>query len=123
MTTIIDLLTFVATEATDDDLERFYEAAKNRRRALRDQQTALIAAQLQKGSEVTLDDLSPKALNGLTGVVESISGSRAAVRLDKDSTQRLSWSNTRYAAGARIAGEGLLLPGIPIGCCKPKVDA
>lgn len=106
------LLAFIINEATDGDLERILEAVKSRRHTLRD----LRAVAVQKDATVTLDGLSPKALNGLTGTVETIHGNRADVRLDEKSTRELAWSRTKFAGAAQSA-ETYLLHGVPLGCC------
>ncbi len=108
-----NLLAFVVNEADADDLDRIIEAIKSRRRTLRD----LRAAVVQKGAAVTLDGLSPKALNGLTGSVETITGQRADVRLDETSTRELAWSRTKFAGPAQSA-ETYVLHGVPLGCCQ-----
>lgn len=111
--------------ANESDLDLLVEAISARRRVLRDQQTRQIAALLDEGTVVTLDGLTPKALNGLTGAVENIKVQRADVRLDEKSTARLSWANTKHAAHAQLAigrGEGYLIIGVPISCLTPKED-
>lgn len=112
-----NVLAFIVNDADSDDVDRIIEAIRTRQRTLRDQRAAIV----QKGQDVTLDHLSPKALNGLKGTVEGIHGKAAAVRLDEESTAQLAWSRTKYGPAARRAEdahEGYLLNGVPLGCCQ-----
>jgi hypothetical protein len=116
-TTITDVLGYIAGSATDDELERVLHAYKTRRKMLQQ----VRAASVTVGASVTLDGLSPKALNGLTGTVASIDGNRASVELDADSTTRLAFTNTRFAQRAMSkhnVGGTYTVPGIPMGCLK-----
>lgn len=104
----------ILNHADEDDLARIIDAVRSRQRTLRQ----LRAAAVEKGATVTLDGLSPKALNGLHGTVETIRKDRADVRLDADSTRQLAWGRTKFASSARAAGDdGYLLNGVPLGCC------
>lgn len=112
------VLAFVVNESEESDLDRLFQAIKDRRKALH----AIRAAQVCKDATVTLDGLSPKALNGLKGKVEAIRGTAADVLLDDESTSQLAFSRTKFATQARYAqtaSEGYLLHGVPLGCCVP----
>ena len=118
---IAALIAFVAVRATDDDLRLIYDAVNARHRALRDIATATTAAALKAGDVVTLQGLSPKALNGRGGVVETVGRTGATIRLDEDSTVTLAFSRTRFAAAALAAhreGRGYLLTGVPLSTIK-----
>lgn len=111
-----DLITFVLNQAGEDDLDALADAARRRRDALR----AIAAAAVSEGNRVTIRDISPKYLNGLTGTVKTIETIRkkrcAVVTLDKDSTQKLALSSARY--DWLFNQDSHDLPGIPLSCCK-----
>ena len=104
--------------ATDDELDRIADAIRQRQRALR----ALQAAAVSVGAQVRLKGLSPKYLNGLEGVVESIAKSSCNIRLSKLSTARLrvttksSTFHTRFYI--RDDEEHYLLTRVPLSCCE-----
>lgn len=112
MTTISDVFTFISA-ADEDELDRLIEGIKLRRKFIGQDR----AAQLKVGDTVRLAGLSPKALNGLRGTVDSITRSHAAVMLDRDSTLKLLMSRTRFAAAVAAGAETYLLRGIPVTCC------
>ena len=113
-----DVIGFIVSEATDGELDRITDAIRQRQRALR----ALRAATVSVGAQVRIRGLSPKYLNGLEGVVESITKSSGNVRLSKMSTARLrgttksSTSRTRFYI--RDDEEHYLLAGVPLSCCE-----
>lgn len=111
-----DLITFVLNQASEGDLDALFDAARRRRDALR----AIAAAAVSEGDTVTIRDISPKYLNGLTGTVKTIETIRnkrcAVVTLDKDSTQKLALSSTKY--DWLFNHDSHDLPGIPLSCCK-----
>jgi hypothetical protein len=113
--TLSDALGFIASEATEDDCNRIIEVVRGRHKTL----TVMRAATLTTGATVTLNGLSPKALNGLRGTVTSIEGQRATVLLTEDSTDRLRWSRTRYSGLVASAVREYSLGGVPLGCCHP----
>lgn len=114
-TTLSQVTAFITSHATDEDLARVQSAITVRRQAL----AAVTAATLHTGSSVRLDGLRPKYLNGLTGEIQSLTGTHATLLLDETSTIQLRYdgvrrwtipqSTTRYA-----------LSGIPLACCKPQ---
>lgn len=111
-----DLITFILNQADEAALDALFEAARRRRDALR----AIAAAAISEGDTVTIRDISPKYLNGLTGTVKAIETIRnkrcAVVTLDKDSTQKLALSSVKY--DWLFSHDSHDLPGIPLGCCK-----
>jgi hypothetical protein len=113
MSDITTALQFILTSATEADLERVWDAAKERRKAL----GRITAASVTVGAQVRLDGLSPKYLNGLAGTVVDIKGARCTVLLDQSSAERLSFR--RFI----VRGEDgtYRMNGIPLQCAK--VDA
>lgn len=82
MTTIQDVLDFVALHADQPDIENIWAACKRRQKYLRDNRAASNAASLRPGDRVRLSGLSPKYLNGLTGeVVDVLGGTKVQVKL------------------------------------------
>lgn len=116
--TLADVLGFIIDGSTAGDLERITDMVRQRQRALR----ALQAAAVSVGAQVRIKGLSPKYLNGLEGVVESITKSSGNVRLGKLSTGRLrvttksSTYRTRFYI--RDDEEHYLLAGVPLSCCE-----
>lgn len=92
----------ILNHADEQDLERISAAIKSRHGTLRQ----IRAAAVNKGASVTLSNLTPKALNGLAGTVETISGQRADVRL------------ARAANASAATQNGYVLHGVPLGCCQ-----
>lgn len=101
---------FACDSAALADLQRQIKA---RHKALR----AQAAASVSVGATVTLEGLSPKYLNGLTGTVTSIDRARGSVTLDEASTQRLRFDGARRFFIAADATE-YLLGGVPLGCMR-----
>jgi hypothetical protein len=112
MTMPAELLSFIVLQADEADLERIIQSVKDRRRALAN----AAAAAVQVGATVTLHNISPKALAGLTGDVESINGKRADVLLTADSTNALRFSSTRFYVPAE--DERYVLRGVPLTACR-----
>lgn len=81
-----ELVTFVIAAATRGDLDALDEIRRQRI-------TDLVSTSVKVGAEVTVTDVSPKYLAGLTGTVESVDTSEAkcVVLLDEQSTDRLRW--------------------------------
>ena len=76
------LLSYVATSATEAEVRGLFEVANQRLKTLRTTTAAENLASLQKDQVVRLSGLKPKYLNGLTGTVQGIEGSRVRVKLD-----------------------------------------
>lgn len=111
-TPFAEALSYVTDQADVSDLDRLLEAIKRRRRALQ----AVRAAAVRVGSTVTLDDISPKYLIGLTGAVTTIERNRATVTLDANSTARLRYSGRRRFYVPADA-DAFPLTGVPLSCC------
>lgn len=115
-TTRADVLAYIAAHATQDDLDAFSNALTARQKTL----DATHAATLTVGTPVTLAGLSPKYLEGSTGKVQRISGTRADVLLDKNSTARLAARRTRFYVP--VGTEEFLLLGVPLTACRSGQD-
>lgn len=107
----------IVLNADEDDLTRIIQTVKDRRKVL----ASARAADVQIGASCTLTGLSPKYLNGLTGVVvrdpNGRSGTRAyACKLDEESTKRLRGQGTRFFIPE--ATTEYVLPGVPMQCFK-----
>lgn len=110
--TISDVLSYLHNQADQQDLDSITQASRTRRKALGEQQAAVVRI----GLTVRLDGLSPNYLNGLTGTVSSLAGTHAQVRLDTASTRKLRTSSRRFHIPADT--EEHLLGGIPKACCQ-----
>jgi hypothetical protein len=101
MTDLPGVVGFILSEATESDIDRIYDAAKQRSKALR----AIRAATISVGAEVETTNLSPKYLNGLRGKVQSITGQRAVLLItDPHSLSQII--DTKYGP--------ITLPGGPV---------
>ncbi|GAA2783029.1 hypothetical protein [Saccharopolyspora taberi] len=110
-----DVVGFIQERADEHDLTTVIEAVKARRQMLRDQ----AAAAVKPGLEVVIDDISPKYLQGLRGVVKSIDSGRkrrAVVTLDRESTTTLGLASSKF--GFLVGRDSYDLDGIPVTCCK-----
>ena len=81
-TTITHVLDFIAGHADERQIDTILETVKGRRKTL-DRHRALA---VRKDQKVTLNRLTPKYLNGLTGTVTALNDQRCTVTLDEDST-------------------------------------
>lgn len=105
---------FVLSHATDDDLNRLFDAIKQRRAAL----GAIRAATLTVGTKVKIGKLTPKYLNDLIGTITAIDGKRATVTLDETSTDLLRFTKqNRFVVPPGSTSYGV--PGVPLACCLP----
>jgi hypothetical protein len=114
---LVDALTFVANSSSDHELDLIVAAVNARRRALREVRSAAVTI----GSVVTIQNLSPAYLNGLTGTVEAHSRgkrTRVDVRLDEKSTKILRFQGGRFPVGAETTE--YLLGGVPITSLIPS---
>lgn len=107
--TMQDILAFVLTRAERIELDRINAALNERNRMLR----TIAAASVKQGDRVTLENLKPKYLNGLQGVVETLGDKFAAVRLDGSSTDRLRTVRTWVPTDS----EAWLMEGVPLSSC------
>lgn len=108
---VTEVLDYVHSHADEQDLDALFRAIRTRRSVLGEQR----AATVRRDTEVHLDGLSPKYLNGLTGTVESLKGNRADVRLDEKSTNRLRYAGRKFYIPTEE--KQYLLTGVPKQCC------
>lgn len=81
MNTLQDALVFVFN-ADEHELKRLQMAVTERSRQIRTERKHEALATFQTGDRVELQGLSPKYLNGTTGTILRIEGTRFAVTLD-----------------------------------------
>lgn len=98
--------------ATAEQLERLDQQMRLRRRTLESQR----ALSVTTGTQATLTNLSPKYLNGLTGTVTSISGSRATVTLDEGSTISLRYAGRKFYVAPGVTNYPAT--GVPLACIE-----
>jgi hypothetical protein len=119
VTTLADVVEFVYSDATLDDIERIHTATSARIKALR----AVRAASVGVDSIVKVVNIKPKGLSGLVGKVIKIEGSGdkqyAAIMLDGASTNALRRTRTRHAARVHAGATEFPLSGIPLSCLEP----
>lgn len=108
--TIEDVFEYIHGHADEAELDSLVEAFKARRKAL----SAKRALGVKKGSKVALTGLKPKYLNGLSGTVETVSGTHADVRLNEESTRRLRYSGRQFYVPE---GENEYVMAVPKVCC------
>jgi preprotein translocase subunit YajC len=95
--TIDELIKDIRAITNREDLDRVFQAAREREKQLRAQHTLEVAASLQVGDRVRTHGLSPQYLNGLEGAVERLpEGGLVAVKLDHPQLAK------RYAAADGI---------------------
>jgi hypothetical protein len=103
-----DVVTFVLERADENDLDSIAQAMNRRRQELR----VIVDA------TVTIGDITPRYLAGLSGVVKAITPGRVryvTLSLDQASTNKLAGSATTYA---HLAGrDSYDLAGVPLSCC------
>lgn len=85
MTTFSDVVAYVTNEATESEARALFDTVNSRLKALRAATAAENIANLKPDANVRLGGLKPKYLNGLTGSVVSIEGTRVRVKLDDQS--------------------------------------
>lgn len=110
--TLEDVVTFLSSTATEDDLDAIIGVMNARRKVLH----SIAAASVRVGMVGTLRGLSPKYLNGLTGTVTSVKGRAGTVTLDEQSTNRLRASRTRFFIPDGAKKYNLM--GVPLACIK-----
>lgn len=107
-----DVTQHIVNTATEEDLDTLFEAVRTRRKVLRD----LRAMSVRDGAEVTLQGISPKYLNGLTGTVQpGRRGQRVDVLLDEESTDRLRYASRKIFIPAETKRH--VLTGVPASTC------
>jgi hypothetical protein len=110
--TFDEVVDYVTTHATNEELEEL-QAAMNARNSILQAQRA---AAVRVGSTVTFVTIAPKYMEGLTGEITSIDGKHATVRLNVRST------NTLRVKGRRRffippTTQRYEVSGIPLTCC------
>jgi hypothetical protein len=119
-TTLVQLTTFILTEATDSDVQRLEGALRDRRKALATTRAAAVVV----GAQVTTRGLNPKFMNGLSGTVAKIEttgrgarrGQYAYLTLDERSTEELRWqASTRFPVPHGVT-TFTMSAGIPLEC-------
>ena len=113
-TTITHVLDFIAGHADERQIDTILETVKGRRKTL-DRHRALA---VRKDQKVTLNRLTPKYLNGLTGTVTALNDQRCTVTLDEDSTNTLRYTGRRYTVPPTM--KNYPLQGVPTSCCEPQ---
>ena len=112
--TFEDVLDYILDGATDEEIDRVWDAARTRQKVLRAKAAALVSV----GTRVTLVDISPKYMAGLTGEVTQIVGNRASVLIDGKSTMTLRYKGKRRFYIPRDVEE-YEVNGIPLSTCRP----
>lgn len=112
--TFEDVLDYILDGASDEEIDRIWDAARTRQKVLRAKAAALVSV----GTRVSLTDISPKYMAGLTGDVTDITGSRATVRFDGKSTLVLRRKGNRRFYIPRDVEE-YEVSGIPLSTCRP----
>ncbi len=109
-----DVVKFILSGATEEDLWKISSAMKTRKRTLGE----LVAASITVGMTVVIHGLSPKYLNDLRGEVVEHAGKHVVVELDEDSTEFL-----RFAGNRRFfipeGQKSYRLAGVPAECVRP----
>jgi hypothetical protein len=109
-----DVLAAIANGVMDEHEDRLIQAIKARRRVRSTIETGKALASVKVGSRVSLHGLRPQYLNGLTGVVEEVRGTRFNVKLDHPMFAG------KYAAGGKVLVPAATLKVLPEGTPAPK---
>lgn len=105
MTTIQDVLVYIATRAATDEIGLIYDTCKDRSKALRNVAAAVNLASLKPGDRVVLHSLSPKLLNGASGTITMVNAKSVDLDLDDN-----------VASARARARNGSHLRGVPASC-------
>ena len=109
---INDVATFIH-QASEESIGTIQQLIANRRKNIQNER----AAQVTIGKTVTLTGLTPKYLNGLTGEVADLSGTRANILLDEDSTLTLRLTDRTGKFSRNFGSEKRgTLKGVPLVC-------
>lgn len=109
--TIANVKTFISTSATDQDLDDILDIIKIRRKILE----SLKQVTIKVGDKVSLDNIRPKALCGILGVIKEIKGKRITVTLSEQ--EALKIAGIRY--GPKWGHKGDYdLTGVPVSCIR-----
>jgi hypothetical protein len=114
--TLTEVLSFIGGHAEPDALDTILDVVRDRRRALAD-----AAAHAVTVGATVRHSLSPRYLNGLTGIVIAIPAARrgakrrCTIRLDQTSVTRLAQADSSYA---HLREEtSYEMGGIPVAAC------
>lgn len=77
-----DIIAAILDGALDDQMDALIATINARRRNIRQLEELQSLTQLKVGTNVKLEGISPKYLNGLTGTVDAINGKKVTVKLD-----------------------------------------
>lgn len=111
--TLSEITAWIAANASEPDVQRIREVMKQRTQALAAQAAAVITV----GAEVTVVNISPAALKGTSGTVESIQGKFATVKFDEESTAQLLLARSRRINVPPDVKQ-YSMPGIPLVCLR-----
>ncbi|MGW0868261.1 hypothetical protein [Streptomyces sp. NPDC002611] len=115
--TLAAAIAFVSLHASQDDLDRIYDAAKKRSKTLRETRAAAVTT----GTDIRIDNIRPAYLVGLTGTVTATRTARtktyATIELDEASTDALRATGKQWIPQdvKRYSYDG-----IPTTCCFPQ---
>lgn len=113
--TVNDATAFIIGHASQDDVDRLFDALNVRRKTLDRER----AASVRVGMTVSIGAIRPKYLANLTGTVSSIDGRSATVTLDAASTQLLrTQRSSRFFIPTDTTEYAL--PGVPLSCCTER---
>lgn len=110
-----DVVNYVRERADENDLGSIAQAMSQRRLELQEKLPAAVTI----NATVTIGDITPAYLTGLSGVVKAITPGHVqyvTLTLDQASTNKLAASARKYAHLADR--DSYDLSGIPLGCCK-----
>lgn len=112
--TVPDIVGYVLEHTDEDDLRCIADALKSRHLMLRQEAAAVV----RPGARITIRNIKPKYLDGLTGTVTAIELSgrtrSAVVSLDVRSTRELATSRAYAFLADRDSHD---IGGIPLVCC------
>ena len=110
-----DIVNYVLERADESDLDAVAQAIDQRRRELQDRPPAAVTV----NATVTISNIFPAYLAGLSGVVKAITPGDVqyvTLTLDQASTNKLAAVSPTYAHLADR--DSYDLPGIPLTCCR-----
>lgn len=116
-TTYADVIEYITNHASYAEIDQITQVSRNRFMALGRAQAATLAI----GDEVTMHNISPKYLQGLTGTVEEIDTrtEMIAIRLDAVSTTKLQNNGRQRRYFISPLETNYLLTGIPMVTTRP----
>lgn len=123
MTDFNDVLTYVSTRATRDEVKQLFDAGNARSRVLQTIAAAETASALEPGvSVVRVKDIRPAYLKGLTGKLLTVEtmGRKQVARLELDRMSSLMYSRNKRGGFVMdsTSPELSILDGIPLSCLE-----